>query len=42
MQQHMDMMLCWSLVRYAERKEKRPYESCIGCYLLNHEYRWAP
>ena len=38
LQQHLDMMLCWSLVPYAERGEKRPYETCVGCDLLDKTY----
>jgi len=37
-EEHKDMLLCWSLVGYAERGEKRPYSSCKGCDLINRDY----
>lgn len=38
MEQHMDMLLCWSLCGYAERGEKKPYSTCKNCDLLNKDY----
>ena len=37
-QQHKDIMLCWSLVGNAERGVRREYSECRGCDLLNKEY----
>ena len=31
LQAHMDMLLCWSLVRFVERGEPKPLSSCEGC-----------
>ena len=31
--EHIDMLLCWSLVRYAERQEDKPERTCMGCCL---------
>ena len=33
LQQHIDMMLCWSLVHYAERGEAKPEYTCFTCPL---------
>jgi hypothetical protein len=33
LQQHIDMMLCWSLVQYAERAQAKPEHTCRLCDL---------
>ena len=38
-EQHKNILLCWSLVRYAERGEQRPYSSRANCDLLNKDWR---
>ena len=41
-EQHKDILLCWSLVGSAERGIRREYSECRDCALLNKDYKSAP
>lgn len=34
---HVDMMLCWSLVSYAEQRQPKPEYTCADCDLYRKE-----